>query len=102
MDCEGFGTDFALKKKKTMELKQFCKENNIPLEKLGTSGRGGKQRLSCLQLFYHQRLILFATLVNAFSHLAWKSHKHHDGEFPFGGGWFIVGINTLEGQYTYH
>ena len=51
---------------------------------------------------YHQRLILFTTLVNAFSHLAWKSHKHHDGEAPFGGGWFIVGINTPEGQYSYH
>lgn len=43
---------------------------------------------------YHQRLILFAALVNTFPTLAWKSHKHSDGEAPFGGGWFIVGIDT--------
>ena len=31
---------------------------------------------------YHQRLILFAALVNTFPTLAWKSHKHSDGEAP--------------------
>ena len=53
---------------------------------------------------YHQRLILFATLCNCneFRKLAWKSKKHSNGEVPFGGGWFIVGINTPEGQYSYH
>jgi hypothetical protein len=51
---------------------------------------------------YRQRLILFAALVNTFPTLAWKSRKHFDGEVPFGGGWFIVGIETPKGQYTYH
>lgn len=51
---------------------------------------------------YHQRLVLFAALVNTFPTLAWKSRKHFDGEVPFGGGWFIVGIETPNGQYTYH
>lgn len=51
---------------------------------------------------YHQRLILFAALVNTFPSLAWKSRKHSDGEVPFGGGWFIVGVDTPKGQYTYH
>lgn len=51
---------------------------------------------------YHQRLVLFAALVNTFPTLAWKSRKHFDGEVPFGGGWFIVGIETPKGQYTYH
>lgn len=51
---------------------------------------------------YHQRAVLFAALVNAYSDRAWKSHKHEDGEECFGGGWFIVGINTPEGPYTYH
>lgn len=51
---------------------------------------------------YYQRLILFATLVKAYRDKAWKSWRHHDGEIPFGGGWFIVGIETPEGQYTYH
>lgn len=51
---------------------------------------------------YHQRLILFAALCNTFKDVSWKSKKHSDGEVPFGGGWFVVGIDTPEGQYTYH
>lgn len=51
---------------------------------------------------YYQRLILFAALVKAYKDKAWKSWRHEDGEVPFGGGWFIVGIDTPEGSYTYH
>jgi len=51
---------------------------------------------------YYQRMILFATLVKAYKDKAWKSHRHEDGELCFGGGWFIVGIDTPEGSYTYH
>ena len=51
---------------------------------------------------YYQRLILFATLVKVYKDKAWKSQCHEDGQLAFGGGWFIVGINTPEGQYTYH
>lgn len=51
---------------------------------------------------YYQRMILFAALVKAYKDKAWKSHRHDDGELCFGGGWFIVGIDTPEGSYTYH
>lgn len=51
---------------------------------------------------YRQRLILFAALVKAYKDRAWKSYRHEDGELCFGGGWFIVGIDTPEGSYTYH
>jgi len=51
---------------------------------------------------YHQRLMLFAALVKAYKEKAWKSHRHEDGELCFSGGWFIVGIDTPEGSYTYH
>lgn len=51
---------------------------------------------------YHQRAILFAALVNMNKDRAWKSFKHEDGEACFGGGWFIVGIDTPGGSYTYH
>jgi hypothetical protein len=51
---------------------------------------------------YNQRLFLFAALVNAYKDKAWKSRLHHDGEPCFGGGWFIVGITTPAGDYTYH
>ena len=51
---------------------------------------------------YYQRMILFAALVHAYKDRAWKSYRHEDGELCFGGGWFIVGIDTPEGSYTYH
>jgi len=51
---------------------------------------------------YYQRMILFAALVRTYKDRAWKSFRHEDGELCFGGGWFIVGIDTPEGSYTYH
>jgi len=51
---------------------------------------------------YYQRMILFASLVRAYKDRAWKSYRHEDGELCFGGGWFIVGIDTPNGSYTYH
>lgn len=51
---------------------------------------------------YEQRMILFAALVKAYKDKAWKSYRHEDGEYCFGGGWFIVGVDTPEGSYTYH
>jgi hypothetical protein len=51
---------------------------------------------------YYQRMVLFAALVNAYKDKAWKSWRHEGGELCFGGGWFIVGIDTPEGSYTYH
>ena len=51
---------------------------------------------------YYQRMMLFATIVKQNKGRAWKSLRHEDGELCFGGGWFIVGIDTPEGTYTYH
>ena len=51
---------------------------------------------------YTQRAVLFATIVNQNPDKAWKSRKHEDGKPCFGGGWFIVGIDTPVGSYTYH
>ena len=51
---------------------------------------------------YYQRMVLFATLVKQNKDKAWKSFRHEDGELCFGGGWFIVGIDTPSGSYTYH
>jgi hypothetical protein len=47
-------------------------------------------------------MMLFATIVKQNREKAWKSLRHEDGELCFGGGWFIVGIDTPEGSYTYH
>ena len=51
---------------------------------------------------YYQRMVLFAALVKAHKDRAWKSLRHEDGKLCFGGGWFIVGIDTPQGSYTYH
>ena len=51
---------------------------------------------------YYQRMILFAAIVKQNKDKAWKSLRHEDGELCFGGGWFIVGIDTPEGSFTYH
>lgn len=49
---------------------------------------------------YHHRAILFSVICNARPDIAWKSKKHHDGTMH--DGMFIVGIDTPEGQATYH
>lgn len=51
---------------------------------------------------YYQRMMLFATIVKQNRDKAWKSLRHEDGELCFGGEWFIVGVDTPEGSYTYH
>ena len=49
---------------------------------------------------YHHRAILFSVIIKAFPQKAWKSRKHHDGTMY--DGMFIVGIETPDGQATYH
>lgn len=49
---------------------------------------------------YHHRAVLFSVICRCFPERSWKSRKHHDGiMFP---GMFIVGIETDNGQATYH
>ena len=52
-------------------------------------------------LYYH-RTVLFAALVNTYKYNSWKSRRHEDGQLCFGGGWFLVCIETPEGPYSYH
>lgn len=51
---------------------------------------------------YHHRAILFAVICDKFPALAWKSLLHHNPEDKMYDGMFIVGINTPNGQATYH
>jgi len=49
---------------------------------------------------YHHRMILFSVLCNSNKEKAWKSKLHADGTmFP---DYFIIGIDTPKGQYSYH
>lgn len=49
---------------------------------------------------YHHRAVLFSVICNLHPLCSWKAKKHHDGTMY--DGMFIVGINTPEGQATYH
>lgn len=49
---------------------------------------------------YHHRAILFATICNQFSEFGWKSRKHSNGDMIK--NFFIVGIETPDGQFSYH
>lgn len=49
---------------------------------------------------YHHRAVLFSVIVATFSERAWKSKLHADGTMY--DGMFIVGIETPDGQATYH
>lgn len=51
---------------------------------------------------YHHRAILFSVICNLHPELAWKSKQHDDPNSPMYDGMFICGIETPEGQATYH
>lgn len=49
---------------------------------------------------YEHRMILFSIICNKYQSIAWKSKLHDDGSMF--DDYFIVGIDTPQGQYTYH
>ena len=49
---------------------------------------------------YHHRAILFSVICNSMPDKAWKSKLHDTGDMF--DGMFIVGIETPDGQATYH
>lgn len=49
---------------------------------------------------YNHRMILFSVICNTYSDKAWKSKLHYDGTMY--DNYFIVGITTPEGDFTYH
>lgn len=49
---------------------------------------------------YHHRAVLFSVICNSNKAIAWKSLLHDTGDMY--DGMFIVGIETPQGQATYH
>lgn len=66
---------------------------------LSVSGDTGDGYHTIDELYYH-RMMLFAVICNQNKDKAWKSKLHHDGTMY--DNYFIVGITTNEGDYTYH
>ena len=80
------------------------KDINDSLEFMRKEGMSRKQVSDVYhtvdELYYH-RMILFSLLLNSHKDISWKAKKHHDGTM-FDEDSFICGIETPEGQYTYH
>ena len=49
---------------------------------------------------YHHRMVLFAIICNTYTQKSWRSWKHEDGTMF--DDYFIVGITTPKGDYSYH
>lgn len=83
-------------------IQELLLKAGIDLEHI--SGNVGEISDGChtFEGLYFQRCVLFATICNTFKNLAWKSRKHNNGKECFDGEWFIVGIDTPKGSYTYH
>ena len=74
-------------------------EINAEIETLTYKGKISDGSHTFYDLYYH-RMVLFSIICNRFSDIAWKSKQHEDGSmYP---GYFVVGINTPEGQFSYH
>ena len=89
---------------KSDSLDKNCKRSNalnyrdfyFKAEKIGEISDGSH---SFDELYYH-RMVLFAIICNTYKDKAWKSFKHEDDTMY--DGYFIVGIETPKGQYSYH
>ena len=90
------------------EYPNYCPDCGFHLEGLETKKSEDKGEISdgyhTFNQLYHQRAVLFAVIVNQNKEKAWKSYKHSDGKYCFDsdGEWFIVGVDTPEGSFTYH
>ena len=72
----------------------------VELKTLGFSTKGISDKWHTFEELYYHRMILFLTIQKAHKDKAWKSKQHHDGTMFEDS--FIVGIETPEGQYSYH
>ena len=77
----------------------FVDEVNKMIRELTDKGEVSDGSHTFNELYYH-RMILFSVICNQNSNKAWKSWKHHDGTMYE--DYFIVGIDTPQGQFTYH
>lgn len=67
----------------------------------GMSVKGVSDGWHTFEELYYHRMVLFSIICNQNKDVAWKSKQHHDGTM-FDDESFICGVETPEGQYTYH
>lgn len=81
-----------------------AQELNKTIQQLKEQGTLNTGELSdtyhTFDVLYMHRMVLFATITSQNKAKSWKSHYHHDGTmYP---DYFIVGIDTEFGQFSYH
>lgn len=81
---------------KEIELLPIAKVIQVPENGIGELSDG----YHTFNELYHHRAVLFSVICNIFSDKAWKSKLHDTGDMFE--GMFIVGIDTPQGQATYH
>ena len=81
---------------KWLDLLPIADVIEIPNGKIGDLSDG----YHTFNELYHHRAILFSVICNSMPDKAWKSKLHDTGDMY--DGMFIVGIETPEGQATYH
>ena len=54
------------------------------------------------ELYHHRAILTAALMKNLPAESVWKSKQHDDPNVPMYDGMFVCGINTPEGQATYH
>lgn len=80
------------------ELKTI-NEINAMIDNIEDKGQVSDGSHTFNELYYH-RMVLFSVICNSHKDVCYKSKLHDDGTmYP---GYFIVGVKTPEGDYSYH
>ena len=91
-------------------IKEEVKKDYERTKKYGT-GHHIKDDFHTMSELYFNRMVLFSVLTKSIRILhkdnpnikVWKSFEHHpDDNFPMFDDFFIVGVSTPEGSYSYH
>ena len=111
MNYDNIGNDLAsaFEEGYTRGQKELAEKIMIPtindliviLKDEGISRKGISDGWHTFEELYYHRMILFSIILNQNKEISWKSRQHHDGTM-FDEDSFICGIETPEGQYTYH
>ena len=76
-------------------------EHIVALKEIGISRKNVTDGYHTFDELYFHRMVLFSMILNQNKNRSWKAKQHHDGTM-FDDKLFICGIETPEGQYTYH
>jgi hypothetical protein len=98
------GCEKSMPKDALSLIKELTEENERLRAESVAIPEGGIGNLSdgyhTFNELYHHRAILFSVICNGLPENSWKSKLHDTGDMY--DGMFIVGIETPEGQATYH